>query len=89
MWLKELCKNYQPSVLFVTLDIDEALLLADSIYVFSPRPAQISLHIKGPTSGSKRKEAKREILSILKADEERAANSCAHLSNLPYLFGDK
>lgn len=41
LWLKELCKTYQPSVLFVTHDIDEAILLADTIYVFSARPARV------------------------------------------------
>lgn len=41
LWLKELWKTYQPSVLFVTHDIDEALLLADIIYVFSARPARV------------------------------------------------
>jgi len=72
MWLKDLCKTYRPSVLFVTHDIDEALLLADSIYVFSPRPAQVSLYLKGPfSSGAQNEELKRDILAILEADENR------------------
>ncbi|HWP97868.1 MAG TPA: ABC transporter ATP-binding protein [Syntrophomonadaceae bacterium] len=50
LWLKDLCKNYQPSVLFVTHDIDEALLLADTVYVFSNRPAKVQLRIRVPES---------------------------------------
>lgn len=69
LWLKELCNNYQPSVLFVTHDIDEALLLADTIYVLSPRPAKIQLEIKIPPTGSDRNEelriAKQKIMSLL------------------------
>ncbi len=70
LWLKELCATYQPSVLFVTHDIDEALLLADSIYVFSPRPAQVSLSIKvQPDLGGKNEELKQEIMAAMEADE--------------------
>jgi len=70
LWLKELCNTYLPSVLFVTHDIDEALLLADSIYVFSPRPAQVSLHIKVQLGlGGKNEELKREIMATMEADE--------------------
>lgn len=45
LWLKELRLRYPSSVLFVTHDIEEALLLADHIYVFSARPARIKLDI--------------------------------------------
>ncbi len=69
MWLKELCAAYRPSVLFVTHDIEEALLLADSIYVFSPRPAQVSLHIKVSESGIQYEELKGQIMATLEADE--------------------
>jgi len=41
LWLKELQPRYRWSVLFVTHDIEEALLLADRILVLSARPASI------------------------------------------------
>jgi ABC-type nitrate/sulfonate/bicarbonate transport system ATPase subunit len=45
LWLKDLQRHYQSSILFITHDIDEALLLADRIYVFSARPASVELEI--------------------------------------------
>jgi len=69
LWLKELCNTYRPSVLFVTHDIDEALLVADSIYVFSTRPAQVSLHIRvQPGLGGKKEELKQEIMAAMEED---------------------
>ncbi len=69
LWLKEICANYKPTVLFVTHDIDEALLLADSIYVFSPRPAQVKLHIESVSSSHvSREELKQQILALLESD---------------------
>jgi len=68
LWLKELWQNYRPSVLFVTHDIDEALLLADTIYVLSPRPAKVQLKINTISlqDNSLATEAKKqEILSLL------------------------
>lgn len=69
LWLKQLCNNYRPSVLFVTHDIDEALLLADTIYVLSPRPAKVQLEIKIPVTGNDGDEefrfAKQKIMSLL------------------------
>jgi len=73
LWLKKLCTNYRPSVLFVTHDIDEALLLADRIYVFSPRPAEVRLHFKvNPGSSETSEKLKHDILAILEADESRS-----------------
>jgi len=69
LWLKEICTNYKPTVLFVTHDIDEALLLADSVYVLSPRPAQVKLHIESPSSSNvSREELKQQILALLESD---------------------
>jgi ABC-type nitrate/sulfonate/bicarbonate transport system ATPase subunit len=69
LWFKKICTNYKPTVLFVTHDIDEALLLADSIYVFSPRPAQVKLHIQAPSASNvPKEEIKQQILSFLETD---------------------
>lgn len=73
LWLKELCKSYRPSVLFVTHDIDEALMLADSIYVFSSRPARVILHLR-KTSPADTEQFKKEILSVLEIDEFNQAD---------------
>lgn len=67
LWLKEICAAYKPTVLFVTHDINEALLLADSIYVLSPRPAQIKLHIKNH-SDIPVEEIKTQILALLESE---------------------
>ncbi len=67
LWLKQICAGYKPTVLFVTHDIDEALLLADSIYVLSPRPAQVKLHLK-VQSGVALEEIKQQILTLLESD---------------------
>ncbi|GCE23036.1 ABC transporter ATP-binding protein [Dictyobacter kobayashii] len=41
MWLLELWESFHSSVLFITHDVREALLLSDKIYVLSMRPATI------------------------------------------------
>lgn len=41
MWLLDVWQTYKSSVLFVTHDIREAILLSDRIYVLSSRPATI------------------------------------------------
>lgn len=41
LWLLDVWKNYKSSVLFITHDIHEAILLSDRIYVLSGRPARI------------------------------------------------
>jgi len=68
LWLKELCANYRPTVLFVTHDIDEALLLADSIYVFSSRPARVTLQRHVPSPPEEREDLKQEILTLLETN---------------------
>ncbi len=44
--LVEVAKEYQKSVIYVTHDIDEALLLADRIIIFTARPATIKIEMK-------------------------------------------
>jgi ABC-type nitrate/sulfonate/bicarbonate transport system ATPase subunit len=40
-WLLKVWGQFEPSILLVTHDVDEALLLADRIYVMTSRPASI------------------------------------------------
>lgn len=44
-WLLGLWDRLDRTILLVTHDIDEALLLADRVYVLSPRPAQVALEV--------------------------------------------
>lgn len=46
MWLLDVWDSFHSSVLFITHDIQEAILLSDRIYVFSDRPATIVKEIK-------------------------------------------
>jgi ABC-type nitrate/sulfonate/bicarbonate transport system ATPase subunit len=41
MWLLELWQAFHSSVLFITHDVREAILLSDRIYVLSSRPARV------------------------------------------------
>jgi NitT/TauT family transport system ATP-binding protein len=41
-WLLDVWENHRKSVVFVTHEIDEALLLSDKVYVLSGRPATVS-----------------------------------------------
>jgi ABC-type nitrate/sulfonate/bicarbonate transport system ATPase subunit len=44
-WLLGLWSRLDRTILLVTHDIDEALVLADRVYVLSPRPARIALEL--------------------------------------------
>src|SRR6266404_1277867 len=46
MWLLTVWEKFRSSILFITHDIHEAILLSDRIYVFSRRPAVIIKEIK-------------------------------------------
>ncbi|MEM7126489.1 MAG: ABC transporter ATP-binding protein [Chloroflexota bacterium] len=41
-WLLDVRTRFQKTILFITHDIDEALLLGDRVLVFSPRPGRIA-----------------------------------------------
>lgn len=45
-WLLALWDRLDRTVLLVTHDIDEAIILADRIYVLTPRPARIALELR-------------------------------------------
>lgn len=42
-WLLRLQSQLRRTILFITHDVDEAILLSDRIYVLTPRPASVSL----------------------------------------------
>jgi len=44
--LYSLFKEFKPTIILVTHDIDEAVYLADSIYILSKPPAIVAHHIK-------------------------------------------
>lgn len=75
LWLKDLRRHYQPSILFVTHDIEEALLLADRIYVLSARPAAVKLEIDMTivnTDTDLQEDIKNQILTILEKETSKA-----------------
>lgn len=45
LWLLDICRQFNKTVLFITHDIGEAIFLSDRVIVFSPRPAQIQLDL--------------------------------------------
>ncbi|MFD0871924.1 ABC transporter ATP-binding protein [Paenibacillus residui] len=49
-WLLDIWEVHQRSVLFITHNIEEALLLSDTVYLFSSRPAKVLRKIDVPFS---------------------------------------
>jgi len=49
-WLIQVLHEIQPTVLFITHDVDEALYLCDKIYVLSESPAVVKLEVAVPFS---------------------------------------
>lgn len=46
MWLLDLWQSFHASVLFITHDVREAILLSDRVYVLSARPARVLREVK-------------------------------------------
>ncbi len=76
-FLLELWKTSQPTVLFITHDVDEAILLSDRVIVMTPRPGRIAeefpIGLKRPRQWDSILSAeflryKKEILSVLRHD---------------------
>ena len=65
-WLADLWERLGATCLLVTHDLDEALLLADRIYVLSPRPGTVRLERAVPLERPRRLEmlARPEIVAI-------------------------
>ena len=45
-WLQEVWRSDARTVLFVTHDVEEALVLSDVVYVLTPRPARIATRVE-------------------------------------------
>src|SRR5437764_10150315 len=56
MWLLELWQTFSSSVLFITHDVREAILLSDRIYVLSSRPARVVRVVEGELPRPRRPE---------------------------------
>ena len=73
-WLLEIWEKFRHTIILVTHDVEEALLLSDRIYLLSPRPAQLSwkLEVRLPrprqTTDPKLVARKAELFSRLEAD---------------------
>jgi len=74
LWLMNIFDQYNPSILFITHDIDEAIFLSDKIYVFSERPATVKRVIDVPIPRPRSKKTltckefqviKEDILNLL------------------------
>ena len=64
MWLLELWQEVHASVLFITHDVREAILLSDRIYVLSARPARVLMVAEVPLERPRRAELLNEPLAI-------------------------
>ncbi len=74
-------ERHQQTVLFITHDIEEALLLADTVYVMTARPGRIKKRIVVELARSRTIEAttspvfnalKREVLALIREESVRA-----------------
>lgn len=65
LWLLNLHHNLIPSILFITHDIAEALMLADRIYILSSRPARIKQEFRIDKPAKNPYEMKQLILDLL------------------------
>ncbi len=74
LWLAEVLAQQQATVLFVTHDVEEAIILGDRIVVLSPRPGRVCLEIVVPLGRPRQREMlfapeflaiRREVLSAL------------------------
>ena len=78
LWLMDVCKTFDSSVLFITHDIQEAILLSDRIYVLSNRPAkviaEVTVSISRPRklldlTSPRAVALEKQLLSLLKQKE--------------------
>jgi ABC-type nitrate/sulfonate/bicarbonate transport system ATPase subunit len=67
-WLVDVKEKVNSTILLITHDIDEALMLSDRIYVLSGHPAEIkrTIVVDKDDDASKNQKIKKEILELLK-----------------------
>jgi ABC-type nitrate/sulfonate/bicarbonate transport system ATPase subunit len=74
LWLAEVLAQQQTTVLFVTHDVEEAIILGDRIAVLSSRPGRVSLELAIPLARPRQREMlfapeflaiRREVLGVL------------------------
>ena len=68
LWLLDLYQRYKSSILFVTHDIEEALLLADRIYILGSRPAVVRREMAWDRNSPLSPQTREEILEILEEE---------------------
>lgn len=82
-WLLDMWEESQRSVLMITHNIEEALMLSDTIYLFSNRPARVLQKISVPFPRPRQEqivdqpaflELKREIGAAMKQEQHKAAH---------------
>ncbi|WP_340027797.1 ABC transporter ATP-binding protein [Paenibacillus sp. FSL H7-0940] len=80
-WLLDIWEQNRRSVLFITHNIEEALLLADRVYVLSNRPATVLHEVHVPFDRPRREEIteesaflerKRQIAQWMKEEQQKA-----------------
>jgi NitT/TauT family transport system ATP-binding protein len=80
--LLEVWERHHQTVLFITHDIEEALLLADRVYVMTARPGRIkkriTVDIPRPralevTTTPEFNQLRREVLALIREESQRAA----------------
>ena len=64
-WLLRVARSAGVGVVLVTHDLDEAIFLADSVYVLSARPGKVIGHFR-PRHGSERRRDAEELLRVKK-----------------------
>ncbi len=73
-WLLDIWERFEKTILFISHDVDEAIILSDRIYVMSPRPAtiaaELTIDIQRPrppavTTSERFEGYKRELLQHL------------------------
>jgi len=76
-WLLEIWGRFRQTILFITHDVDEAVYLADRVYVMTPRPGRIKLELDVRLPRPRQREmitsnefatVKAELLASLEAD---------------------